>query len=156
MSHERCTSGGVRPASVRFGLIRFVARVVGEFATRERRSANDDGFDDDDDDGFDDDDDPARVLDVVSDDGRARGERERGRCRDARDDDRARGATGNESRGGDVRGNAPRRRARLPARHPARVRGGTNDERRTTNDERRNDEMSVFVPSRRAFRHDTD
>ena len=157
MSHERCTSGGgpSRVGSVRFGLIRFVAR-VGESATRERRSANDDDGFDDDDDGFDDDDDPARVLDVVSDDGRARGERERGRCRDARDDDRARGATGNESRGGDVRGNAPRRRARLPARHPARVRGGTNDERRTTNDERRNDEMSVFVPSRRAFRHDTD
>jgi hypothetical protein len=66
---------GVRPArvgSVRFGSVRFVARVR-EFATRERRSANDDGFDDDEDD------DPARVLDVVSDDGRARGERERGR-----------------------------------------------------------------------------
>ena len=67
--------GSVRFGSVRFGSVRFVARVR-EFATRERRSANDDGFDDDDDD---DDDDPARVLDVVSDDGRARGERERGR-----------------------------------------------------------------------------
>ena len=66
--------GPSRVGSVRFGSVRFVARVR-EFATRERRSANDDGFDDDDDD----DDDPARVLDVVSDDGRARGERERGR-----------------------------------------------------------------------------
>ena len=66
MSHERCTSGGSVPR--RFGSVRFDSSVR-KLATRERRSVNDDGFDDD----F------ARALDVVSDDGRARGERERGR-----------------------------------------------------------------------------